>query len=174
MMNASEPVKSKANRTGRLALQAVEESNRVELFQNAADPHCVLIIPRSLVRVQPPPPRSNGPARTHRLQNVPETCVTLLAERIFQWFEDSSLQIEVPQIIIHKADQPDIAPTSAQNSLYRKRVYGFWVKMRPDQLLIPTILDLDVYDVLLPVRRAGARSRGGCDQVNGIADNRKA
>jgi hypothetical protein len=32
--------------------------------------------------------------------------VTLLAERIFERFEHSSLQIEVPQIIIHKTDQP--------------------------------------------------------------------
>jgi hypothetical protein len=61
-----------------------------------------------------------------------------------------------------------------QNGLYRKRVYAFWVKMRRDQLLIPTILDLDGFDALLPVRHAGTRSRGGYDQLNGIADNRKA
>jgi len=30
------------------------------------------------------------------------------AERIFERFEHSSLQIEVPQIIIHKTDQPDV------------------------------------------------------------------
>jgi hypothetical protein len=29
-------------------------------------------------------------------------------ERVFEWFEHRSLQIEVAQIIIHKADQPDI------------------------------------------------------------------
>ena len=46
--------------------------------------------------------------------------------------------------------------------------------MRCDQLLISTILDLDGFDVLLPVRHAGAWGRGGCDQLNGIADNRKA
>src|SRR5258708_14782091 len=30
------------------------------------------------------------------------------AERIFEWFEHPRLQIEVFQIIIHKADQPDV------------------------------------------------------------------
>src|SRR5258708_18555550 len=30
------------------------------------------------------------------------------AERIFEWFEHPRLQIEVSQIIIHKADQPDV------------------------------------------------------------------
>src|SRR5215472_2883666 len=30
------------------------------------------------------------------------------AERISEWFEHSSLQIEVSQIIIHKAHQPDV------------------------------------------------------------------
>ena len=30
------------------------------------------------------------------------------AERVVEWFEHPRLQIEVPQIIIHKADQPDV------------------------------------------------------------------
>jgi hypothetical protein len=29
-------------------------------------------------------------------------------DRIFEWFEHPRLQIEVSQIIIHKADQPDV------------------------------------------------------------------
>ena len=33
---------------------------------------------------------------------------TFWAERIFEWFEHPSFQIEVSQIILHKADQPDL------------------------------------------------------------------
>jgi hypothetical protein len=41
-------------------------------------------------------------------RSSPETKVTFWPERIFERFEHPSLQIEVPQIIIHKADQPDV------------------------------------------------------------------
>src|SRR5690348_1959200 len=56
MIEGSEPVKSSAQQTGRAALQAWKEWNKVEHFQNAATPHCVLIIRRSEVRVLLPPP----------------------------------------------------------------------------------------------------------------------
>src|SRR5207302_10906341 len=56
MIERSEPVKSSTQWTRRAALHPVKESNRVEHFQNAASSPCVLIIRRSLVRVQPPPP----------------------------------------------------------------------------------------------------------------------
>jgi hypothetical protein len=56
MMQGSEPVKSNTEGTRRPALHAAKESNKVEHLQNAATPQCVLIIRRSLVRVQPPPP----------------------------------------------------------------------------------------------------------------------
>src|SRR5690348_15376523 len=65
-------------------LQAVKELNKVEHFQNAASPSCVLIISRSLVLVQPPPPKLGGPARTHGLHNVPATWVTLLDRTDFR------------------------------------------------------------------------------------------
>jgi hypothetical protein len=44
----------------------------------------------------------------HPLRNVPETWVTLWAERIFERLKHSGLQIEVSQIIIHETDQPDV------------------------------------------------------------------
>jgi hypothetical protein len=47
----------------------------------------------------------HGPARTHGLQNVPATWEQLWAERNVERFEHPRLQIEVSQIIIHKADQ---------------------------------------------------------------------
>jgi hypothetical protein len=49
-MEGSEPIKSGTQRTRRAALQAVKESNKVEDFQNAASPPCVLIIRRCLRR----------------------------------------------------------------------------------------------------------------------------
>jgi hypothetical protein len=49
-----------------------------------------------------------GPARRHGLHNVPATWVTLLGRTDFERFEQPSLQIEIFQIIIHKADQPDV------------------------------------------------------------------
>src|SRR5713101_3450053 len=67
-----------------------------------------------------------------------------------------------------------LASDSPQNSLDHQRIYGFRVKMHCDQLLISTTLDLDSFHVLLPVRHTGAWGRGGRDQLNGIADNRKA
>jgi hypothetical protein len=48
------------------------------------------------------------PTRRHGLQNVPVTWVTLWAERIFERFKHSGLQIEVSQVIIHETDQPDV------------------------------------------------------------------
>ena len=56
MIERSEPVKSGTQWTRLAALHPVKESNKVEHFQNAATSPCVLIIRRSLVRVQPPPP----------------------------------------------------------------------------------------------------------------------
>src|SRR5207247_6248664 len=44
----------------------------------------------------------SGP-ETWALHNVPKTWVTLLGRRVFEWFEHSRLQIEISQIIIHKA-----------------------------------------------------------------------
>jgi hypothetical protein len=60
MIEGSEWIKSSAHRTKRPALQVVEESNKVDVLQNGATPPCVLIIRRSLVRVQPPPPDFSG------------------------------------------------------------------------------------------------------------------
>jgi hypothetical protein len=48
------------------------------------------------------------PTRRHGLQNVSVTWVTLWAERIFDRFKHSGLQIEVSQVIIHETDQPDV------------------------------------------------------------------
>jgi hypothetical protein len=56
MMGGSEPIMLNTKRTTRRNLQVIEKSNKVDRFQNAATPCSVLIIRRSLVRVQPPPP----------------------------------------------------------------------------------------------------------------------
>jgi hypothetical protein len=56
MMEGSEPAILNTQRTTRSSLQVIEESNKVDRFQNAATPCCVLIIRRSVVRVHAPPP----------------------------------------------------------------------------------------------------------------------
>src|SRR5215469_8685840 len=60
---------------------------------------------------------SNPAALTISIRSGPDTWVTQCTghmgdtfgtERIFKWFEHSSVQVEVPQIIIHKTHQPDV------------------------------------------------------------------
>ena len=81
MMEGSEPVKSSTQGTRQAALQAEKEWNKVEHFQNAANLSCVLIIRRSLVRVQPPPPKSgnvfNGLGKSPRQERV-SSCETVI------------------------------------------------------------------------------------------------
>src|ERR1700716_1665525 len=61
---------------------------------------------RSWVRIPSAPPKTLGPTRTHRY--VPATWVTTLGPTDFEWFENPSFQLEVSQIIIDKAGQPDV------------------------------------------------------------------
>ena len=49
-----------------------------------------------------------GPFRTHGLRFIPETWVTLSAERDLDGFEPAGLVVEIAEIVIHEGDEPDI------------------------------------------------------------------
>src|SRR5437588_1939606 len=130
MMEGSEPVKSDTQRPTRSSLYVVEESNKVENFQNAASSCWVLIIRRSLVRVQPPPPNFS---RTYwqlsrRLEDQFSTTLrTSPSHRLRPWWESecNSYALSGTRLVAKNPlhDQLQRFPESAGRKLRRLREY---------------------------------------------------